>query len=139
MKSKMMTLFLLLSISTASFAQDSDYAQVEKTVSYYLDGGTNNDFETLKKAFHKDASMKFIRNGEYEEVNAIEFFRKVTKPGPKQDRETNISYINITGNTASAKLEITYPTFSFIDYMNLIKIKGEWKVVSKIFYKNTKA
>ena len=116
-------------------AQDSDYAMVEKTVSYYLDGGTNNDFETLKKAFHKTASMKYIGGEGYTEVNALEFFGSRMKPGPKQDRKTRIASIDIAGNSANAKLEIEYPTFTFIDYMNLLKIDGEWKIVSKIFYK----
>ena len=115
-------------------AQESDYSLVEKTLNFYLEGGTNNDFETLKKAFHANASMKFIGE-EYKEVNAIEFFRKGMKPGPKQDRETRIAYINIAGNAASARLEIDYPTFTFIDYMNLLKIDGEWKIVSKIFFR----
>ncbi|WP_108868759.1 nuclear transport factor 2 family protein [Aquimarina aquimarini] len=129
------TLAMYITSMAFGIAQDSDYSLVEKTVSYYLDGGTNNDFETLKKAFHKDATMKFISKGVYKEVNALEFFKKVIKPGPKNDRKTKIAYINVAGNTASAKLEIEYPTFMFIDYMNLLKIDGEWKVVSKIFYR----
>ncbi len=127
------TLLLLFTISISINAQESDYAMVEKTVRYYLDGGTNNDFETLKKAFHKTATMRYIAD-EYKEVNALEFFGRM-KPGPKQNRKTKIDYINITGHAASAKLEIEYPTFTFIDYMNLLKIDGEWKIVSKIFYK----
>lgn len=139
MKTSIITLLLCASLSISTFAQDSDYKLVEQTVSYYLDGGTNNDFETLKKAFHKNATMKFVRNGEYIEVNALEFFKKGMKPGPKSNRKTNISYINVTGNVASAKLEIEYETFSFIDYMNLIKVDGEWKVVSKIFFRKAKS
>ncbi len=128
-------LSLLLTITMSIKAQESDYTLVEKTVQYYLDGGTNNDYETLKKAFHETAIMKYLKNGEYKEVNALEFFKKGMKPGPKQNRKTKIDYINITGHAANAKLEIEYPTFTFIDYMNLLKINGEWKVVSKIFYK----
>ena len=134
----MKTYFILLSVCfafvTFSQAQDSEYALVEKTVTYYLDGGTNNDFTTLKKAFHKNATMKFVGD-EYKEVNALEFFEKGMKPGPKQNRKTRIAYINVSGHAANAKLEIEYPTFTFIDYMNLLKIDGEWKIVSKIFYK----
>ncbi|MBQ0735942.1 nuclear transport factor 2 family protein [Aquimarina celericrescens] len=128
-------LSLLLTITMSIKAQESDYTLVEKTVQYYLDGGTNNDYETLKKAFHETAIMRYLKNGEYKEVNALEFFKKGMKPGPKQNRKTKIDYINITGHAANAKLEIEYPTFTFIDYMNLLKINGEWKVVSKIFYK----
>jgi len=138
MKKTILTLFLSISLLTTTFAQESDYSLVENTVSYYLDGGTNNDFETLKKAFHKDATMKFISKGEYKEVNALEFFKRVIEPGPKSNRITRISNITISGDVANAKLEIEYPTFMFIDYMNLLKIKGEWKVVSKIYYRKPK-
>ena len=118
-------------------AQDSDYSMIEKTVNYYLEGGTNNDFETLKKAFHENATMKYIGD-EYQEVNAIEFFGSRMKAGPKQNRQTRVASIDISGNAANAKLEIEYPTFTFIDYMNLLKIDGEWKIVSKIFYRQMK-
>ncbi len=131
---QLFALLVLFASTTFISAQESDYALVEKTVNYYLEGGTNNDFETLKKAFHETATMRYIAN-EYKEVNALEFFKKAIKPGPKQNRKTKIDYINITGHAANAKLEIEYPTFTFIDYMNLLKIDGEWKVVNKIFYR----
>ena len=136
MKTKILILFvpLLAAVSLCS-AQEGDRAQIEQTVSYYLDGGTNNDFETLKKAFHKDASMKFISGAGYKEVNAIDFFEKAIKPGPKQNRKTSIVSVSIAGNAASAQLRIDYPTFSFTDFMNLLKIDGEWKIVSKIFHR----
>jgi len=133
MKRSILALSLCFCISTLLSAQTSEQDLVKKTLSYYLDGGTNNDFETLKKAFHKDASMKFISKDGYKEVNAIEFFKKVMKPGPKQNRQTRIDYINISGTTASAKLIIEYPNVTLTDYMNLLKIEGQWKVVSKIY------
>ena len=132
-------LFLIsILISTVSIAQSSDYSQIEKTVNYYLEGGTNNDFTTLKKAFHENASMKYIGE-EYTEVNALEFFGSRMKPGPAQNRLTRIVSIDVSGHAANAKLEIEYPTFTFVDYMNLLKIDGEWKIVSKIFYRQPKS
>lgn len=118
-------------------AQDSEYVLVEQTLNYYLEGGTNNDFETLEKAFHPGASMKYIGDN-YTEVNAVEFFRERMQPGPAQDRKTRIIAVSITGNAANAQLEIEYPGFYFIDYMNLLKIDGQWKIVNKIFYKKNK-
>ena len=135
----MMRNFILGILLTMAFgvvsAQQSDYQLVEQTVNYYLDGGTNNDFETLKKAFHETATMKFISGEGYKEVNALEFFGKGMKPGPKQNRKTRVADITIAGNAANARLEIEYPTFTFIDFMNLLKIDGEWKIVGKIFYR----
>lgn len=135
MKNFLLLILLSITLNNSIVAQESDKALIEKTVSYYLEGGTNNDFETLKKAFHQNATMKFVTNDGYKEVNALEFFKKGIKPGPKQNRKTSIVSVDITGTAASAKLKIAYDTFNFIDYMNLLKIDDEWKVVGKIFYR----
>ena len=128
-------LFLAATLCGSLSAQESDYQAVATTVNYYLDGGTNNDFETLSKAFHPTATMKYIGRDGYTEVNALEFFESRMKPGPKQNRKTRIANITISGNAANARLEIEYPDFTFIDFMNLLKVDGEWKVVSKIFHR----
>nr|WP_298997430.1 nuclear transport factor 2 family protein [uncultured Allomuricauda sp.] len=127
--------FLLTSAFSLCQAQESDYQLVAQTVNYYLEGGTNNDYETLKKAFHETATMKYITKDGYKEVNALEFFSGMDASKPKQDRKTRIANITISGHAANARLEIEYPTFTFIDFMNLLKIDGEWKVVNKIFYR----
>lgn len=131
---------LLLCITMTSFAQSAkeDYAAIAETVNYYLIGGTNNDFETLSKAFHTDAKMIYLNANGYQQVNALEFFKKGMKPGPAQDRKTRIVSIDATGHAAQAKLEIEYDTFYFHDYMQLLKIDGEWKIISKTFYKQNK-
>ncbi len=131
----MLTFILCLGIIAITTAQNSDYEQIEQTLSYYLDGGTNNDFEIVKKAFHTNAMMQGLRGGKYWESNAIEFFKGVIKPGPKQNRKTRITNIDIAGHVANARLEIEYPNFMFIDYMNLLKVDGEWKIVGKIYYR----
>lgn len=125
---------LILLFTIVLQAQDSDYQLIEKTLSYYLEGGTNNDFEMLEKAFHPTATMKFVGE-KYKEVNAVDFFRKAMKPGPKQDRQTRIVSISMAGNAANAQIEIMTPTVTLIDFMNLLKIDGGWKIVSKIFAK----
>ncbi|MFP2994736.1 nuclear transport factor 2 family protein [Spongiivirga sp. MCCC 1A20706] len=138
MKKTICTLLMLTGLIISMSAQESDEEMITTTVSYYLDGGTNNDFETLKKAFHPSATMKFIRGGNYTEVNALEFFKKAIKPGPKQNRATKVEHISVSGNAASARLRIDYSNFYFIDYMNLLKIDGSWKIVNKIFHRQNK-
>ncbi|MEM8526244.1 MAG: nuclear transport factor 2 family protein [Bacteroidota bacterium] len=127
------TLFLL-GTSTASFGQISEYEAVAKTVNYYLEGGTNSDKETLMKAFHEDADVRFVDDkGEYKSIKASEFFGGM-KPGPKSNRKTRIANINITGHAANAHLVIESEDFEFNDYMTLLKIDGEWKIIMKIFF-----
>ena len=131
----LIVLFALPAIGLS--AQDkTELTAISTTLNYYQDGGTNNDFKTLEKAFHADATMQFMTaEGEHRSVNAISFFKERMKPGPAQDRKTRITSVHINGTAASARIEIDYPTFRFIDYMNLLKIGDEWKIVSKIFYK----
>jgi len=138
MKTIFLTFAILLTFNVSITAQESDYAMIGKTVSYYLDGGTNNDFETLKKAFHETATMRFVRDGKFQSVNVIEFFQNVMKPGRKQNRKTRILSIDISGNVATAQLEIEYPTFSFIDHMGLLKIENEWLIVNKMYFRKQK-
>ncbi len=125
-------------LSSVGYSQSSiEYAGIIETLNNYLDGGTNNDFDQLAQAFHPAAMMKYVGSEGYMEVNALDYFKKAMKPGPAQNRKTTIQAITVTGNLANAQLEIKYETFRFIDSMNLLKIEGEWKIVNKIFYKET--
>lgn len=118
----------------AVLAQDPDYALVEKAIGNYLEGDTQKDFEILKKAFHKDATMKYVSSKSgYQEFNALEIFAAEKGRAPEQNRANNVAYISITGKAAHAKLEIIYPDRVVVDYVNLLKIDGQWKIVSKIF------
>lgn len=137
MKSLLLSLCFLSVSSLFAQSFSDDHAAIAKTVNYYLEGGTNGDFETLKKAFHPEAKMTYLSNGEYKSVNAVEFFENGMKKsaGKKSNRETRIASIDLAGHAAVAKLEIVYPTFKFIDYMQLLKVDGEWKIISKSFYR----
>ena len=39
---------------------------------------------------------------------------------------------------ARGQLEIEFPIFTYIDFMHVLKIDGNWKIVSKIFTKREK-
>jgi hypothetical protein len=44
-----------------------------------------------------------------------------------------ITSINRQGDAANVGLEIEYETFTFVDYMHLLKINNEWLIVSKTY------
>ena len=45
-----------------------------------------------------------------------------------------IESVDVTGNAAQAKIVLDYPTARLTDYMTLLKIDGQWKIVNKIFH-----
>jgi len=134
---------LILLVATASFTTLSaqskeEKAAVEKTLLNYLEGGTNGDTTRLIAAFHPSASMKFVDNktGEFKDTPIATYLDGARKSaGKKSDRKTKILSYDIDGTAAQAKVEIDFGTGMFHDYFNLLKINGEWKIVSKIFYR----
>ncbi|MFN2412266.1 MAG: nuclear transport factor 2 family protein [Pyrinomonadaceae bacterium] len=46
--------------------------------------------------------------------------------------------VEVSGNAARPKIILDYPTVRFVDYMTLLKINGEWKIVSKVFHAEPK-
>lgn len=131
MKSPFFALILILSALNLS-AQDSDLLAIEAVLNNYMIGGTERDGERITSAFHETAMMKYIRGGEYSEVNAKEFFGS-PKPGEPLERSNEIVSIDISGNVGMAKLRLRYADKQFIDYMTLMKIDGEWTIVNKVF------
>ncbi|RFS18473.1 nuclear transport factor 2 family protein [Emticicia sp. C21] len=133
--------FCLLTQFSVALAQKSDLDLVKETVQNYMDGGTYGDTAKMAKVFHPTAFMKFVdvKTGEFRDVPIAKYLEGgKANAGKKSERNTKILNIDITGTAAQAKLELEYPTFKFIDYFNLLKINGEWKVVSKIFFREEK-
>lgn len=95
----------------------------------------------MKKALHTEGSMIWIREGKYSTRSFTVFIAGFTgKVAADEDkRKRSIESIDIAGNAASAKIILDYPAVRFVDYMTLPKIGGEWKIVSKVFYAESKA
>ncbi len=134
MKSPVVLIIFLFSLSNAGlFAQTSDLQAIEAVLNDYMLGGTERDADRLVSAFHEQAMMKYIRDGEYAEVNAKEFFGG-GKPGEPLKRTNEIVNIDITGHVAMAKLRLRYDDKQFTDYMTLMKVDGAWTIINKTFY-----
>ena len=141
MQKLMLPLFCLLMQFSVAFAQKLDLELVKETVQNYLDGGTYGDTAKMARVFHPTAFMKFVdvKTGEFRDVPIAKYLEGGrANAGKKIDRTTKIVSIDITGTAAQAKLELDMPNVKLTDYFNLLKINGEWRVVSKIFAREDK-
>lgn len=107
----------------------------------YLKGHATGDPEYMRRAFYTQGNMIFMRDGKYTVKSFDEFIAgfKGTPAPDEQERTRRIESLDITGNTAIAKIVLNYPHGRFTDYMTLLKVEGEWKIVNKSFYLEPKS
>lgn len=121
-------------------AQGREEAAVRAAIDHYFRGHATGDGENYKKVFHPDSKLFFIRDGKLTQVTSAEYISRA--PGkPAEDeaqRKRHIESIDITGNAAVVKLVLDYPSAKLTDYMSLLKVDGEWRIVNKIFYAEPK-
>jgi len=113
-------------------AQITDLQLIENTINHYFNGMINHDSKSIEKAFHPTASMKW-NDKEYMEVNAVNALSDYLNSSDPVKVKTNIVAINMVGDAANAQLQLEYETFYFVDFMHLMKIEGEWKIISKTY------
>lgn len=135
---------LLLSIflvtSGIAAAQHSDNDAVMIPLENYLKGHATGDGEYFKKAFHNEGNLIWIRDGKYTTRSFAEYIAGASgkPPADEAQRKRRIGTVEVVGNAAVATIILDYPTVKFTDYMTLLKINGEWKIVNKTFFAEPK-
>jgi len=134
-------LFILGSFVLAGYSQTPEKDAVRVPLENYIKGHETGDAAYMRKAFHTEGNLIFIRDGKYTTRTFADYI--AGSPGKPADdeagRKRSIESIDVSGNAASAKIILDYPTARLVDYMSLLKIDGEWKIVNKIFYAEPKA
>ncbi|MBK9214943.1 MAG: nuclear transport factor 2 family protein [Chloracidobacterium sp.] len=138
--------YLILIIATvvvfgsAVFAQNSEKDAVLVPLQNYLKAHATGDGEYYRKAFHTDGNLIFIRDGKYTTRSFADFIAGASgKPAADEaKRKRRIESVHVVGNAAMAVIVLDYPTVKFTDYMTLLKINGEWKIVNKSFFAEPK-
>jgi hypothetical protein len=137
---KAVFIFVLLAITvspTSSLlagAEDSEeLAAIERVVKLYFEGSRTGNQELLKRAFHPAAELKFCKDGAYEEWSATQYI-SWQRPREAPIFEAKILSLDFTGSCASAKVEIDRGRVRFVDFLSLLKIEGEWRIVNKVFH-----
>jgi len=140
---KLTFVFLLLFVTplfAAGPSAGAEDAAVRAAIEHYFQGHATGQGAEFRKVFHPESKLFFIRDGKFATRTSEDYINGA--PGkPAEDeaqRKRTIEWIDVTGDTAVAKLTLAYPAVTFTDYMALLKIDGEWKIVNKIFYADRK-
>ncbi len=118
---------------------DSEEKAIRATIEHYFKGVSANDVESMKKAFHPDAVMFYMQDGALQAVTQPRWHQRMRSgpPAPEANYRRILS-VDRTGDAASVKAIADFETFQFIDYISLLKIDAEWKIINKIFHRKEK-
>lgn len=136
----MLGVFGVMRSSIHSAPGQSETAAARVPLENYIQGHATGNGDFMRKAFHPDAKIMSFRDGKMASMTAEEFASRFNgKPAADEaQRKRRIESVEITGNAGSAKIVLDYPTVTFTDYMSLLKVGDEWKIVNKVFYAEPK-
>jgi hypothetical protein len=143
MKFLFAAIFLCLTFCRG-LSQTSEKDSVRVPLENYIEAHATGDPEFARKAFHTEGNMIWIRDGKYSSETFDSFIKRAFTGKPAADEESRkegrkIESIDIAGNAAVAKIVLDYPTVKFVDYMTLLKIDGEWRIINKSFFAEPKS
>lgn len=123
-------------------ARCPELAEIRKVIDLYIDGVQHGHLDSLRQAFHPQASM-FGYKGQDLFVTPIaglyEYIATTTPPakaGAVGEQYTcTITSISVAGHAASVEMAMDgYHEHDFMDYFQLLKVGGRWWIVSKLFH-----
>jgi hypothetical protein len=135
-----LALCLLPAAAAPLRAQDAEEARIRAALEHYLQGHATGDGAHMRIAFHPAARLFWIATDTLAQRTSDSYAGGFTgRPAADEaQRRRRIVSIDRTGNAAVAKVELDYPSARFVDYMSLLKVGSEWKIVNKIFYREAK-
>jgi ketosteroid isomerase-like protein len=115
-------------------ARTDDYDEIVRVVQLYVDAWNDNDISKLRDAFDEDAWIFYIdAKGVCHKHLISEAFERWAAP-PSRGVVGRFVSVTQVGDAASVQLSFDFDSdksSGFIDFHNLIKINGAWKITNK--------
>ena len=108
---------------------------IEEVIRKYIEGGRAADSSIMKPVFHANAQMSGpAGDGAFSgPIQALYDF--VDSNGPAPDLDMRIVNITVSDERAASVVVHADPWHgkNFTDHFHLLKVDGDWKIVSKIY------
>ena len=133
--------FPLLGSRNPNAASEAEAAAARVPLESYINAHATGNPDYIRKAFFPDAKIMAFREGKLLNLSVEEFASKFSgKPAADESqRKRRIESLDLTGNAGVARIVLDYPDTTLTDYMSLLKVNGEWKIVNKVFNAEPKA
>ncbi|MGK5036261.1 nuclear transport factor 2 family protein [Janthinobacterium sp. LB3P118] len=114
-----------------------DYQAIVAVLNQYNAGGAQADSSIMRPAFSSQATIFGIDGDDKLTGGPIEGLFEIIDSAfrPSPQAKAAIVRVDIVGTAASARVDTDdISGFRFTDFFNLLKVQGEWTIVSKIYH-----
>ena len=121
-------------------ARDEEIHEVTIPLQAYLDGHATGQERHFRRAFAPDGLLIGIKDGKYSQRSADDYIKASSSgraPRDEQQRRRWIRSITVTGNVATAVIELDYRDMKALDHMSLLKFEDGWRIVVKAYEAST--
>ncbi|WP_439862617.1 nuclear transport factor 2 family protein [Pseudomonas antarctica] len=122
-------------MSNPTYVQD--YNAIVAVLNLYNEGGKHADASLMKPAFNEQATLFGVgADGQLTGGPIQQLFDTIDSAfRPSPQAKGAIVNVDIVGTAASARIDTNdISGFCFTDFFNLLKVNGQWTVVSKIYH-----
>jgi hypothetical protein len=125
-------------VRAESDPMSSDEEAIRATVQGDFDGMMTPSTDALKGSFHPESRLIGLSDGELVIIPfndwQASYDREFDEDWGNEAFRNKIVSVDIAGTAAVAKVDLQWPRVHYIDYLSLIKIGDEWKIVNKIWH-----
>lgn len=119
-----------------------DISAIEQVLHNYIEGTSYNNRPQITKAFHPAADLLLDKEGQaFNKVPVTDYLNmfKLAEHGKFNGRIGEILQIDVSGNLATAKVEILIPSQQarFVDVFLLKQVDNQWQIITKAATKQT--
>ena len=115
-----------------------EYQAIAEALNKYIEGCKQANGSIMKPAFSDQATIFGVDAKGVLDGGPIQgLFDAIDKPPfrPSPEAQSVIVNIDIAGTAASARIDSNDVSgFCFTDFFHLLKVEGEWTIVSKIYH-----
>jgi 4-oxalocrotonate tautomerase len=132
----------LSAAKTAERTMSESYQDIVAMLNKYFEGFYNSDVRTLREVFHPNCHLYTAGDGSLADDDMETVYARVAKrledgEGPSNNnapRYDRIMTIDMSGpECAFAKVRIAIAPRYFTDYLTLIKLDGDWRIITKTY------
>jgi hypothetical protein len=110
-----------------------DYEEVVSTVAKYVEGLRVGSADRVAEAFHMDAVMYGLTNGELLGGPIKNLYDFVEKNGTAPEIKTRIDVLAITPTTAVVRVDMEKDAIG-ADYADFHTLNGTWHIIAKVYH-----